>query len=53
MLSVIHDIGRLELLLDEPHETVKNALRDIISEPIIIESARFARWPDAGDSGHC
>lgn len=41
LLSVTHDIGRLELMMDEPNEAVKNVLRDIISEPVIIESARF------------
>jgi FlaA1/EpsC-like NDP-sugar epimerase len=31
VLEVIHDIGRLEQLLNEPNDTLKTALRDIIS----------------------
>ena len=40
LLEVIHDIGRLEELVDEPNDVLKAALREIIPVPIVAEPAQ-------------
>jgi FlaA1/EpsC-like NDP-sugar epimerase len=40
LLEVIHDIGRLEMLVDEPNDVLKEALQEIIFAPQAVEVAR-------------
>jgi FlaA1/EpsC-like NDP-sugar epimerase len=40
LLEVIHDIGRLELLVDEPNDVLKETLQEIIFPPQAVEVAR-------------
>lgn len=40
LLQVIHDIGRLELLVDEPNEAIKASLQEIVVSPAAVEQIR-------------
>jgi FlaA1/EpsC-like NDP-sugar epimerase len=40
LLEVIHDIGRLESLVDMPNEVLKKTLQQIVAAPAVVEVAR-------------
>jgi FlaA1/EpsC-like NDP-sugar epimerase len=40
LLEVIHDIGRLESLVDEPNDIIKASLQEIVAAPATVEVIR-------------